>query len=66
MCLLPSFASAGCQEVRFSDGNRFCFDIRKINSSTFEAQVSSKSMSTSLSCVLTLPNNRSVSLSNCE
>ena len=59
-------ASASCQDIRFSDGSRFCFDIKRINSSTFEAQVSSKSTSSSISCNLTLPDNRSVSLNNCE
>ena len=57
---MPSFASAGCQDVRFSDGSRFCFDIKKINSSTFEAQISSNTTSSALSCALTLPNNRVV------
>jgi hypothetical protein len=65
-CIIPSFASAGCQDVRFSDGSRFCFDIKKINSSTFEAQISSNTTSSALSCALTLPNNRVVWLSNCE
>lgn len=66
MCFLSWSASASCQDIRFSDGSRFCFDIKKIDSRTFEAQVSSKSTSSSISCNLTLPNNRSVSLSNCE
>jgi hypothetical protein len=59
-------ASASCQDIRFNDGSRFCFDIKKVNSSTYDAQVSSKSTSSSISCSLTLPNNRVVSLSNCE
>ena len=59
-------ASASCQDIRFNDGSRFCFDIKKVNSSTYDAQVSSKSTSSSISCSLTLPNNRTVSLSNCE
>jgi hypothetical protein len=66
MCIIPMSASASCQDIRFSDGSRFCFDIKRINSSTFEAQVSSKSTSSSISCNLTLPDNRSVSLNNCE
>ena len=66
MCFFSWTASASCQDVRFSDGSRFCFDIRKIDSKTFEAQVSSKSTSSSISCTLTLPNNRTVTLSNCE
>ena len=66
MCILPMSASASCQDIRFNDGSRFCFDIKKVNSSTYDAQVSSKSTSSSISCSLTLPNNRTVSLSNCE
>ena len=66
MCILPMSASASCQDIRFNDGSRFCFDIKKVNSSTYDAQVSSKSTSSSISCSLTLPNNRVVSLSNCE
>ena len=66
ICIFPAFASASCQDIRFSDWNHFCFDIKKVNSTTFEAQVSSKSVSTSLSCVLTLPNDKSITLSNCE
>lgn len=61
-----SSASASCQDIRFSDWNRFCFDIVKVNSSTFEAQTSSVSTSTSLSCTLRLPNNNEISLSNCK
>ena len=66
MCFFSWTASASCQDIRFSDGGRFCFDIKRIDSKTFEAQVSSKSTSSSISCTLTLPNNKTVSLSNCE
>ena len=48
------------------DGNRFCFDIKKINSNTYEAQTSSMSVTSTPSCTLKLPNNREVSLSRCE
>ena len=66
MCIFSWTASASCQDIRFSDGSRFCFDIKKVDSKTFDAQVSSKSTSSSISCTLTLPNNRTVTLSNCE
>lgn len=62
----PLTTSASCQEIRFLNGNHFCFDIKKTSSSNFRAQTSSVYMSSSYSCTLRLPNNKSVSLKNCE
>ena len=63
-----TFASADCQEIRFSNGEKFCFDIQKISSERFRASISKTSLSTlsDLSCNLTLPNKTQVSLSRCE
>lgn len=65
---LGSHASADCQEIRFSNGEKFCFDIEKISTERFRTRISNSSLGTfsDLSCKLTLPNSTQVSLSRCE
>lgn len=59
--------SAACQEIRFSDGQSFCFDLQKLETDRFQAKISSLNVDTKeLSCKLTLPNERSIELSGCE
>ena len=63
-----AFAAAECQEIRFSNGDKFCFDLQKIGSERFQSRVTSSSLSSKsdLSCRLTLPNGSQVSLPRCE
>ncbi len=59
---------AGCQDIRFSNGDNFCFDLQKIGSERFQSKITSSSLQSSsdLSCNLTLPNGSQVSLPRCE
>ena len=63
-----AFAAAECQEIRFSNGDKFCFDLQKIGSERFQSRVTSSSLSSKsdLSCRLTLPNGSQISLPRCE
>ena len=63
-----AFAAAECQEIRFSNGDKFCFDLQKVGSERFQSRITSSSLSSNsdLSCRLTLPNGSQVSLPRCE
>ena len=63
-----AFAVAECQEIRFSNGDKFCFDLQKVGSERFQSRITSSSLSSNsdLSCRLTLPNGSQVSLPRCE
>lgn len=59
--------SAACQEIRFPDGQSFCFDLQKVETERFQAKISSIQVDTKdLSCILTLPNTTTVNLPKCE
>lgn len=64
--LFSAQSSAACQTVKFSNGDNFCFDITKQSSTTFQAITSSRSLTSSLTCQLTLPDKKVVELANCE
>ena len=63
-----AFAAAECQEIRFSNGDKFCFDLQKVGSERFQSRITSSSLSSKsdLSCRLTLPNGSQISLPRCE
>ena len=63
-----AFASAACQDIQFTDGQKFCFDIQKLNADRFQARISSSNLKSlsELSCRLKLPNGNEVALPRCE
>lgn len=65
---LTAISAAECQEIRFSNGEKFCFDLQKVATERFQAKTSNSSVSafSDLSCSLRLPNGDQVSLSRCE
>ncbi len=58
--------ASSCETVRFLNGESFCFGIEKLSNNQYQTKVTQSTLTSSLSCTLTLPNLTKVSLPGCQ